>query len=252
MTTERKRRLEKTVTDLQQRFGLRVISRALPAPPAGISSGFPALDEALGIGGFPRGRISEIIGVPTSGMATLAMKAVAQSQAGDGETPGRMAAYLDVEKTFDPEYAARCGIDLGRLVLVRPYSPRQALAMLPDFAINGGFGLVVVDCPLRLWTTPETATHLSTALGRVIAPLHRAGSALLFITGLSPGSAPSLAAYPSQTGLPHYASTRLLIQREQWIYHRRDVVGYEAQVLVVKNRQAAEGEIAHVAFEFAA
>lgn len=254
MATERKQRLEKTVADLQQRFGLRAIGRAEARAVPAISTGFPALDGALGTGGVPRGRISEIVGVPTSGMATLALRIMAQAQQ---EATAHMIAYLDLEKTFDPEYATRCGVDLARLLLVRPYTVRQALGLLPDFAINGGFSVLVVDSPPRLLGDGQTAELLATTLGRIIAPLNRSGCALVFLSGLPPGdgrppgdAAALLAAYPRHNSLPHYAAVRLLIQREQWLYEQRDIAGYEAQVVVVKNRLAAEGKQATIAITF--
>jgi recombination protein RecA len=254
VAADQKRRLEKTVADLQARFGPRIIGRPDRAPAAAcIPTGFPALDAALGIGGLPRGRLSEIVGSPTSGMATMALKLVAGAIGG---APARPAAYLDLERTFDPEYAALCGVDLSRLVLVRPYTVRQALAMLPDFALNGGFGVVVVDCPLRLLAGPERMEALASTLGRLVAPLARSGCALVFLTGLPPGSPPSLDAYANDaatagpSALPHFASVRLVIRRERWLYRRRDVEGYAAQVLVAKNRFAAEGRMVDVAIMF--
>jgi len=245
---DRRRRLEKTVAGLHQRFGVRSIRHAAPtaAPPVS-STGFPALDEALGIGGLPLGRLSEIAGAPTSGMATLALKIIAEAQvAGQGS----LAAYVDVEKNFDPDYAARCGVDLERLLVIRPYTARQVLTMLPDFALNGGLAVLVVDAPLQTWATPGTTDALAETLGRIVAPLDRSGCALLFLSGLPPGNVPTLDAYPAQVVLPHYAAVRLLIRRERWLYHRRDVSGYAAQVQVVKNRLAAEGKAADVAITF--
>jgi recombination protein RecA len=260
VAADQKRRLEKTVADLQARFGPRAIGKSKAPVIDAIPTGFPALDAALGIGGLPRGRLSEIVGSPTSGMATMALKLVAGAVAGGSAgAPARPAAYLDLERTFDPAYAARCGVDLSRLVLVRPYTVRQALAMLPDFALNGGFSVVVVDCPLRLLAGPERMEALSSTLGRLVAPLARSGCALIFLTGLPPGSPPSFDAYandpamgpaPAPTPLPHFASVRLVIRRERWLYRRRDVEGYAAQVLVAKNRLAAEGRMVDVAIMF--
>lgn len=245
---DRRQRLEKTVAGLQQRFGVRSIRHAAStvAPPV-IPTGFPVLDEALGIGGLPLGRLSEIVGVPTSGMATLALKVIAEAQAAG---PERLAAYVDVEKLFDPDYAARCGVELPRLLVIRPYTVQQALAMLPDFALNGGFAILVVDVPLRAWTAPDAADVLAETLGRLVAPLSRSGCALLFLSSLPPGSIPTLDAYPAHVVLPHYAAIRLLIRRERWLFHRRDVAGYAAQVQVVKNRLAAEGKTADVDITF--
>lgn len=159
---DRRQRLEKTVADLHQRYGIRVIGRAssaADAPPV-IPTGFPALDKALGIGGLPLGRLSEIVGIPTSGMATLALKVIAEAQSG-GQDRSPLAAYLDLEKTFDPDYAARCGVNLERLLIVRPYTIRQGIAMLPDFALNGGFAVLVVDAPLQALTAPDSSEVLA-------------------------------------------------------------------------------------------
>lgn len=266
MAADQKSRLEKTVVHLQARFGPRAIGRADQSAPAVIPTGFPALDAALGIGGLPRGRVSEIIGSPTSGMATLALRLIAAAAnesaaataataaATAATTAAKPAAYLDLERTFDPDYAARCGIDLGRLVLVRPYAVRQALDMLADFALNGSFSIVVVDCPLRLLAGAERSEALAGTLGRIIAPLGRSGCALVFLTGLPPGSPPTLDAYADgaeASALPHYASVRLVIRRARWLYRQRDVSGYAAQVLVAKNRFAAAGGLVDVGMEFA-
>lgn len=243
---DRKRRLEKTVTDLQNRFGLRAINRSprADAPPV-IPTGFPTLDAALGAGGLPRGRIAEIVGIPTAGAATLALKVIAQAQANGGA-----AVYLDVGRTFDPDYAHRCGVDLHRLMVVRPYNMQQAIAMLPDFATSGGFDLLLFDMPLHLSLEPEQQQRLSAALSRLLAPLSRSGCALLFVTSLRSDGEQPLAAYPRHMALPHYASLRLLIQRARWLYRRRDVRGYEADVLVLKNKLGAAGQEVRIAITF--
>jgi recombination protein RecA len=243
---DRKRRLEKTVTDLQNRFGLRAINRspraaALPVVP----TGFRALDAALGIGGLPRGRLSEVVGIPTAGAATLALKTIAQAQTQNGT-----AVYIDTAQTFDPDYAHRCGVDLHRLMLVHPYNIQQAIAMLPDFAGNGGFDLLVFDMPLHPPLQPERQQQLSSALGRLIAPLHRSDCVLLFLTSLPPGSGQPLTEYPRHMALPHYASLRLLIQRARWLYKRQDVRGYEADVLLLKNKLGSAGQEVRIAITF--
>ncbi len=245
---DRRRRLEKTVDDLHQRFGVRVIGRAArPAAPPIIPTGFPALDKAIGIGGLPLGRLSEIAGVPTSGMATLALKVIAEAQTAGR---GRLAAYIDVEKVLDPDYAARCGVNLKQLLVIRPYKALQALTMLPDFVLHGGFVIIVVDAPLQTWAASDVADALAETLGCIVAPLNRSGCALVFLSSLPPGSVPTLDAYPAHVVLPHYAAVRLLIRRERWLYHRRDVAGYAAQVQVVKNRLAPEGKSANIAITF--
>ena len=248
---DRKRRLEKTVTTLQERYGLRAIGRAgHPTASPVIPTGFPVLDEALGIGGLPRGRITEIVSIPTAGAATLALKATVNAQAEDGA-----AVYMDLTRTFDPDYAARCGVELSRVLLVRPYTMKQAIAMLPDFAANGGFDLLIFDMPLHPPLAPEHQLQLSSSLGRLLAPLGRSDCALLFVTSLPPAVAapatdPSLVNYPRHLALPHYASLRLLVRRARWLHKRRDVRGYEADVLVLKNRFGRAGGETRIAITF--
>jgi recombination protein RecA len=246
---DRIRRLEKTVTDIQNRFGLRVIGRASRAAPSVIPTGFPDLDSTLG-GGLPCGRISEIVGVPTAGAATLALKVASNAQAQDGTV-----VYIDVARTFDPDYAYRCGVDLHRLMLVHPYHMKQAIAMLPDFAASEGFDLLVFDMPLHPPLEPNQQQGLSSALGRLLAPLNRSGGVLLFVTslppdGAPPANAPLLDGYPRHLALPHYAALRLLIRRARWLHRRQDVAGYEADILVLKNRQGKTGAETRVAITF--
>lgn len=247
MTSDKKEKLQMALVGIQRRWGNTAIDLVKRRPPAvpHVSTGFPALDEALGIGGIPRGRISEIVGGPTSGTSTLALKIIAHAQAQKGA-----AVYVDLEQTFDPDYADRCGVDLRRLILVHPYDGRQALAMLPDFVIHGGLEVLVVDVPSRLQTEPRTLRALSTTLGRLIAPLSKTTCALLFLTLLPPGQSPSAADYPSGATLPHYATVRLFLQRERWSYKRRDVSGYEARVFIAKNKFAAAERTAHIAITF--
>lgn len=150
---DKKQRFEKTISGIQQRYGLKAIrplKQTAAEPILHLPTGFPDLDAALGIGGLPHGRITELIGMPTSGMSTLALKVIASVQ-GQGGT----AVYLDVPHTFDPDYAHRCGVNLRQMMLVHPYNGKQAIAMLPDFAVNGGFDLLLLDMPLSLQTAHQ-------------------------------------------------------------------------------------------------
>jgi len=247
---QKKRKLEMTVAALQDRWGVQAIRRlklgqrrTFPH----VSTGFPSLDKALAIGGLPRGRISEIIGVPTSGMATIGLKVVANAQ-----EKGGTAIYIDLGQTFDPDYAARCGLALNQLVLVRPYSVRQGLAILQDFVTGGGASALVFDMPFSLLNEPRPRQILTRTLGRLIAPLGQANCVLLFLTTLPPKSAttPVPVMYPDNAPFPHHAAVRLFIQRERWIYRQRDIYGYQAQVLVVKNKLGPAGQQVRIAITF--
>src|SRR5262245_17732673 len=105
-----------------------------------IPTGFGVLDEALGVGGIPRSHITEFLGIPTSGAITLALKVIASAQA-----LGDIAAYLDLSESLDADYVARCGVDLAKLVLVRPQPKEKSLDMLYDIVEKKGAGVMVFD-----------------------------------------------------------------------------------------------------------
>lgn len=268
MTSEKKRKLEKTVAALQNRWGTQAVRRLRRDQKSSVEhipTGFPPLDEALIIGGLPRGRISEFIGIPTSGMATMALKIAANAQertsSGSGQAAG--AIYIDPGQTFDPDYAARCGLKLDQLVLVRPYDTRQALDILQDFIMGGGIDVLIFDIPFTLLTESESSQALYTTLGRLIAPLSRSYCVLLFLTSLPAqkhvrnqlvNTETLLAAYPPVIGssnpISHYAAVRLVIQRERWLYKERDIRGYQAQVTVIKNKLGPAGKRVSIAITF--
>jgi recombination protein RecA len=233
VSSDKNRKLEKTMAELQARWGVGAVRRlGRTAGIPHIPTGFDALDQALGTGGLPRGRITELCGVPTSGMATLALKFLAGVQA-----MGETAVYLDLEHTFDADYATRCGVQPEQLLLIRPHTAQKGLHILQDFLLSGQNGLLVVDAPFNLLTDPALVTHLATILDRVIAPLGRSAAVLLFQIALPSGNG-----YPTGHPLPHYAAVRLHIKREDWLYQGGDILGYQAQVLVVKNKFGRPGE----------
>jgi recombination protein RecA len=241
---DKKKKLAETVAALQSRWGMQVVGRWQPEQKLAvphISTTIPALDKALGMGGLPRGRISEIVGVPTSGMATIAMQIIAGAQ-----EQGHTAIYIDPDHTFDPAYATQWGLSLNRLVLVRPYDVEQALAILRDFIFSGGINILVFDAPFSLLSRPVLAQALATTLDQIIAPLGKSNCVLLFLSPLPAGKnndrAGGPVAYPPGLALPHFAAVRLFIQRESWIYKERDISGYQAQILVLKNKLGPAGE----------
>jgi recombination protein RecA len=244
---DRKEKLEFVISAIQSRWGLRAIEQGDRQPQAAayIPTGFPALDQALGIGGIARGRINEIVSIPTSGAATLALKIAANAQGENGKV-----VYIDVAHAFDPDYAYRCDVNLQQLMLVHPCNVQQGIAMLPDFAVNGGFDLLVFDMPLYPPMEPAQQQQLSSALGRLLAPLSKSGCPLLFLSSLPPESDASLTAYPRYGPLPHYATIRLLIQKGRWLYRRQDVRGYEAQAVVLKNKLGRAGKAVRIAITF--
>jgi recombination protein RecA len=245
MTDEKKEKLELAISAIQKRWGNRIIGRSTQHRPSAfptISTSFPQLDEALGIGGIPRGRISELVGIPTSGMATLAMKIITQVQEQGGTT-----VYLDLTRTFDPAYAWRCGVQLSHLTLVHPYTVQQSLSILSDFIINGGIDLLIFDMPLSLQIESRNALKLNATLGRLLAPLSKNDCALLFLTSMPPKNDFT---YPDHATLPYYATLRLLLNKERWLYKQRDVRGYEAQVHIAKNKLHTPGQNVRIGITF--
>lgn len=250
MDPAKKQKLEKTISALQARWGAQAVQRLKQMPskslPPHLSTGFSALNEALLIGGLPYGRISEIVGAPTSGMATVALRILANAQNED-----KVAVFVDPSHTFDPDYAARCGLVLSQLILVRPFDFQQALVILHDFILGAGINVLVFDVPFSLAAETRTAQALARSLDRLIAPLGKTQCVLLFLAALPIHSASTLDHYPAYSALPHYASIRLHIQRERWIYQERDIHGYQAQILVIKNKFGPAGRLARISLTFA-
>jgi recombination protein RecA len=201
-----------------------------------ISTGFADLDNALCMGGLPKGKISEIVGLPTSGKTTLALKFLAQAQAG-----GAQVAYVDQARFFDADYAHRCGVDLSRLIVGKPYGLTEALATTEALVRNGSLAALVFDVMDGLWDDPHTVPQLASCLSRLLAPLARSSIVLLFLhTAIQARSTP----------LAHYATVRLRVAREQWLECHGDVRGYEAQVDILKNRLGPSGHKVTIAIEF--
>ena len=205
------------------------------------STTFPALDEALAIGGIPRGRITEISGTPTSGMVTLALKVLAQAQ-----KEGLTAVYLDLYEAFDPDYAGRCGLKLETLWVLRPRPLALAWSVLADVIVEGKAGAVVVDVPAETVQSPETSRVLRATLKQLARPLHQSPTALLFLTPLQP-TAPY---YPATYPLTDLADLSLRVQREKWLYRQQDIRGYQAQVQVVKQERGRVGHTVTIAITF--
>jgi len=254
MDPEKTRKLNETIIELQNRFGTQIVTRRSQTKytsAAHISTTFSALDSALTIGGLPCGRISEIIAVPTSGMATIALKIMAQAQVGGGT-----AVYIDPGHIFDPAYGSYLGVELDRMILVRPYDLDQALAILRDFILGGNISILIFDVPHPFLCQSNYVQALGKTLERIIAPLGQSSCILLFLSSLpaippaqhvtdgtqAAGENLPLASYPTDGALPHFASVRLFIRRECWIYKDRDIRGYQAIVKVLKNKLGPAGQ----------
>ena len=150
---ERARALSNTLAQIEKQFGkgsiLRLGSREAVVPISAISTGSISIDYALGIGGFPRGRISEIFGPESSGKTTVALQVVAEAQARGG-----MAAFIDVEHALDPIYARKLGVDVDNLLVSQPDYAEQALEITNSLITSGSVDVLVVDSVAAL--VPKT------------------------------------------------------------------------------------------------
>jgi recombination protein RecA len=248
--SRKRKRLEATVATIQRRWGLKALRRGKPVDATAkfphIPTGFPSLDQALvGIGGIPRGRLTELLGAPTSGMVTLALKIIANAQA-NGDT----AAYVDLGGTFDPDYAARCEVNLTRLLLVRPKTGPEALEIAQSLIAGRGVGVLVFEAVPQLLADPHGFRALATVLRQLPQFLAKSPCAPIFLTPLQFGDVMSTANYPNGFALPHYATVRLLLEKERWLQKGRDIRGYRARVLVLKNKLGAAGKSATISITF--
>lgn len=216
-------KLTSTLRQIRQQWGqdaLRPLSAI--ATPAVIPTGQPVLDAALGIGGLPRGRLTEIIGHPTSGMFTLALHLMAQAQA-----LGDPVVVVDMSRTFDPDYAQRCGVRVEDLWLITP-EQRVVLQVARDLVRSQQVGLIVLR-----W--PPTATHIG------VGDENQRWQALHTALTASPCALVSLIPAQAITCSSPSAAIRLQIERQSWLQVGQDVVGYRSQVTILKNKLMAPG-----------
>jgi len=254
-------RLDEALALIHQRHGTRALVRGKPPSTVGsestithISTGFPSLDLATGIGGLPKGRINEMIGPATSGKTTLALKLLTQAQEGN-----RQVAYVDQARSIDPDYAHRCGLDLSRLLVVTPHNLQESLAMTEAIAGSGGVEAMVFDSPGSLWCDVDASPQLSAFLDRLASPVAHSRVLLLFLRTPTIGSEQG---QPSQSqshiqgqssalrALAHHATIRLSVTRERWLRRHGDILGYDAKVDVLKNRMGPAGRSASISITF--
>jgi recombination protein RecA len=245
--TKKRKKLEAVVAAIQGKWGFKALHKAESRLQTGrVSTGFPALDQALhGIEGLPRGRMTELLGVATSGSVTLALKAAVNAQ-----LAGDTVAYIDLTATFDPDYADRCGLNIQRLLVVRPANGREALAITHSLIESGGVGFIIFDNTLSLRDKSLGGRKLTPSLPQTLQTLSQSRCVLVFLTPLGSDRATSATVYPAGFALPNYATLRLQLRRERWIHRRYDIRGYQAQVIVVKNKLGRAGQTARIAITF--
>ncbi|MBR6226508.1 MAG: recombinase RecA [Bacilli bacterium] len=213
-----------------------------------IPSGSLLIDNTLGVGGYPKGRIVEIYGPESSGKTTLALEAVAQAQ-----QKGGRAAYVDAEHAIDPEYAAKLGVDIDELILSQPDNGEQALEIVEMLAQSGAIDIIIVDSVAALVPQQELdgvmsdnqvglqARLMSKAMRKLAGILNKTGCCVIFINQLREKVGVFYGNPETTTGgraLKFYASIRVDLRRQDAIKAGVDIIGNTVKVKVVKNKVA--------------
>jgi recombination protein RecA len=251
-TAARQRAIDAALSQMDKQFGkgtvLRLGSRNV-LPVSVISSGSISLDSALGVGGFPRGRVVEVFGPESSGKTTLALQVIAQAQAAGGS-----AAFIDAEHALDPTYARKLGVDIDNLIVSQPDYGEQALEISGALIGSGGVDVVVVDSVAALVPKAELdgemgdshmglhARLMSQALRKLTGTVARTNTLLIFINQIREKIGVMFGNPETTTGgraLKFYSSVRVEVRRMAAIKDGETVVGNRTKIKVVKNKVAA-------------
>jgi recombination protein RecA len=203
-----------------------------------LPTGFRALDKALGVGGLPLGKITELMGAEveaSSGALLLAAGIAAKAQ-----RKQQIVTIIDLSHQFDPWLAERCGLMAPHLLLTRPETAFAALTTLEGVAAREGLVLVVMGLVADLFSQSER-TLLHTLLGRLRAIIRQSNSAFLFVTSPSEDTPFSPANYPAGFPLAEIANIRLWIQEDTWTHQHGIATAYKASLAVIKNEWAVAG-----------
>ena len=252
MTTEKEKALELAINQIEKRYGKGSVMKLggvmAAASVEAIPSGSLALDLALGVGGIPRGRITEIFGPEASGKTTLAQHVIAEAQ-----KQGGTVAYIDVEHALDPSYAAACGVNADDLLISQPDTGEEALEITEALVRSGAVDAIVIDSVAALVPRIEIegdmgdahiglqARLMSQALRKLAAAIGKAGTAVVFINqlrekvGVIFGN-PEVT--PGGRALKFYSSVRIDLRRVETIMDGTKAVGNRVKAKVVKNKVA--------------
>jgi recombination protein RecA len=250
---ERARTLGLTLGQIEKQFGkgsiVRLGSKEAIVQVAAISSGSISLDNALGVGGFPRGRIVEIFGPESSGKTTVALQVVAEAQ-----KLGGMAAFIDVEHALDPIYARKLGVDVDNLLVSQPDYAEQALEITSALIVSGSIDVLVVDSVAALVPKAELdgemgdshmgvqARLMSQAMRKLTGSVSKSNTCLIFINQIREKIGVMFGNPETTSGgraLKFYSSVRADIRRIAAIKEGDIVVGNRTKVKIVKNKVAA-------------
>ena len=241
--------LDETLKQIQKIFGKGAVMRLGEREAVdvdAIPSGSLLLDEALGVGGYPKGRIIEIFGPESSGKTTLALHAIAECQKNGGR-----AAFIDAEHAIDPVYAKNLGVDINELILSQPDNGEQALEIVEMLANSGGVNLIIVDSVAALVPQAELdgemsdssvglqARLMSKAMRKIAGILNKKECAVIFINQLREKVGVMYGNPETTSGgraLKFYASIRIDIRRTEAIKQGADIIGNTCRVKIVKNK----------------
>ena len=241
--------LDETLKQIQKIYGKGAVMRLGDREAVdvdAIPSGSLLLDEALGVGGYPKGRIIEIFGPESSGKTTLALHAIAECQKNGGR-----AAFIDAEHAIDPIYAKNLGVDINELILSQPDNGEQALEVVEMLANSGGVNLIIVDSVAALVPQAELdgemgdssvglqARLMSKAMRKIAGILNKKECAVIFINQLREKVGVMYGNPETTSGgraLKFYASIRIDIRRTEAIKQGSDIVGNTCRVKIVKNK----------------
>ena len=253
MADERSKAIELALSQIEKQFGkgsiMRLGSKEAIVPIAVISTGAISFDAALGVGGFPRGRVTEIFGPESSGKTTIALQVIAEAQKAGG-----MAAFVDAEHALDPGYAKKLGVDVDNLLVSQPDYAEQALEITSALITSGSIDVLVVDSVAALVPKAELdgemgdshmglqARLMSQALRKLTGIVSKSHTCMIFINQIREKIGVMFGNPETTTGgraLKFYASMRIDIRRIAAIKEGEQVTGSRTRVKIVKNKVAA-------------
>ncbi|WP_102028287.1 recombinase RecA [Salirhabdus sp. Marseille-P4669] len=249
--SERKQALDMALRQIEKQFGkgsIMKLGENTDQNVSTVSSGSLALDIALGVGGYPRGRIIEIYGPESSGKTTVALHAIAEAQRKGGQ-----AAFIDAEHALDPQYARKLGVDIEELLLSQPDTGEQALEIAEALVRSGAIDIIVIDSVAALVPKAEIegdmgdahvglqARLMSQALRKLSGAINKSKTIAVFINqirekvGVMFGNPETT---PGGRALKFYSSVRLEVRRAETLKQGNDMVGNRTRIKVVKNKVA--------------